>query len=418
MWLTAIGMCVLLSGCSAVDNVSNSVSQLFAVSEEETFAQERQFLADYEAHKAEFAEDLIVSWVQPVNKKEKCQIQVNVPAKEWEKMPERDYYWDGACKDGYAYGLGRQFNRSEETYRDTLSEYKKPGQAPTSYYLSDKLRGVVISGVENSESTIGQGFMFQDNSNGFDFLNVATIRDVTSLVTYERYYNPITQFERVMKRYPNFAYVFELNHTDNTGWVYLSDSNNVASRYAFMFNAQGEHQGAEKTSPSAQAEPVTLPESYWERLMTVKREIDAQFNQAMFLQRNNRAKLAKQEYTSQKCSAKVPAPFSSWPDYLDICKEDEFIEGLLAKVSEKAEAYQAQLAAQAQQRQQAAIAQAQIQTLNAQRHAAYAQSEAASAQRDAANAQRNAANTWQNSILMPKMTRCSMVDGWVTCYQQ
>lgn len=373
LWVTSIGVSVLLSGCSAVDGVSDTIAQLFAVSEEETFAQERQFLADFEARKADpvFAEQK--TWVQPLNKKEQCRIYVEYKKADEAKVLDRDYYWDGACKDGFAYGLGREFTRSEDALTEALADYKSPGQEPTYYYQKDKLQGLIINGLMNSSTNTVKGIGFRDNGHEFNYARITAIEDTAQHITYGKFEDPVSGIERLVKQYPNFAYVFEFNQINGLGLVFLTETgSNTASRYGFVYNAQGQHQGLE-TSFSSQPQKVTLPESYWERLMDVRQEISSKLNESTLINRENRAKAAKEEYMAQKCKARAAAPFSSWSDYYDICKEDEFIAGLLAKVAEKVEARNAQLAAIAQQRQQEAIAQAQIQALNAQRNAAQAQ---------------------------------------------
>lgn len=434
--LTAAAAAVLLCGCNTI---SNSFSQLFAVSEEETFAQERQFLADYERNKSLYKDARAETWVQPVNKKEKCKIYLGYDKANAEKALNADYYWDGACRDGFAYGIGREFTRSDGAVTEDLAEYKNPGQEPTYYYHKDKLQGMSVTGIFNSQVNTGQGYIYQENSSGFNYVQVAGVEDKEQNVTYLSTYDPITTTSRYVKQYPGFAYAFDFNSLNGTGTAYLMNTRtNEPAPYAYLYNNQGAHQGLRKAAPTAQVENVTLPESYWHRLMAVKQEIDAQLNQSTLTGRVNRGEMIKKEYIAKKCSARAAAPFASWPDYFDICREDKFIADIAEKVSAKIDERNAQLAAMAQQRQQQALIQAQIQAAEAQRNAAEAQQAVAALQQFNNQLNQMNQNTWnmintvnQNNRQMMnttvpnlvgnpnrgRITQCYVSStGWVNCY--
>ncbi len=439
MWATSIGVSVLLCGCSAVDGVTNSIAQLFAVSEEETFAQEKQFLADYEAHKTDPEFAVQETWVQPVNKKEQCRIYLRYKKEDEAIKLGAGHYWDGACKDGYAYGLGREFARSEDRFVEKLADYKSPGQEPTYYYQKDKLGGIILNGVDYSGAGTVRGIAFQDNGHKLDYVRISAVEDKAQHILYARYEYPISGIELLVKRYPNFSYAFQFNKITGAGVASLVDEkSNTPSRYGFVYNAQGQHQGVQKISPTAQSEQTTLPESYWERLMSVRQEIISQLSESVLTSKENRAKIVKEEYMAQKCKARARAPFSSWPDYYDICNEDEFVAGLLTKVTQKIEERDARLAAVAQQRQQAALAQAQIQALNAQRNAAQAQEAVAALQQLSNSINQTNQNTWNminmyNQSVQPmnttvpsyvgnpnrgRITQCRVSSSgkWVNCF--
>lgn len=56
---------------------------------------------------------------QPRNKNIKCLIPVSKIDK------SIDIYWDGECRDGYAYGLGREINISESVHIDYITRYSQ-----------------------------------------------------------------------------------------------------------------------------------------------------------------------------------------------------------------------------------------------------------------------------------------------------
>lgn len=433
-WLCAGIISMLLCGCS-------TISQIFAVSEEESFAQERQFLAEYEANKALYKKSS--AWVQPVNKKEQCRIYVGYDKSNQEKVLNTEYYWDGACKEGFAYGIGREFIRSDDAVTEDLAEYKAPGQEPNYYYHKDKLLKLTTTGISNSQKEAVQGFFYGENGSDFKYMQVAAVIDREQNIAYLSGYDPISGMVRESKEYPNFAFVFEFNRLNNRGVAYLQDKRtNEHAPYAFLFILNtGSHSGI-RVSATAQPEAVNLPESYWLEFARVKNEIEKQLDGASLTSRVNRADMIKKEYIAKKCHGRAAAPFASWSDYFDICHEDKFLAEVAKKVSAKIEERNAQQAALAQQRQQQALIQAQINAAQAQRRAAEAQQAVAALEQFNAGLQQTNnqlyqmnQNTFnminQNNMQMMNTTVPNLVGnpnrgkirqcfvqstGWVNCY--
>ncbi len=429
-WLCAGAISMLLCGCSSI----------FAVSEEEAFAQERQFLAEYQANKALYQDAKAEAWVQPVNKKEQCRIYLGYDKSNQEKALNTEYYWDGACKEGFAYGIGREFVRSDDAVTEDLAEYKAPGQEPTYYYHKDKLTGFTATGISNSQKTAIQGFTYGENGSDFKYMQVASVVDREQYINYLIYQDPIAGIVRKGKEYPNFAFVFEFNQLNNQGGAYLLNKKiNEPAPYGFFITSNtGSYRGVRKASFTAQPEAVILPESYWAEFVRVLTEIEKQLNDATLTRSVNRADMIKKEYIAQKCHTKAAAPFASWPDYFDICHEDKFLAEVAKKVSAKIEERNAQMAALAQQRQQQALIQAQINAAQAQRRAAEAQQAVAALEQFNAGLQQtnnlnqnlfNMVN--QNNMQMMNTTVPNLVGnpnrgkirqcfvqstGWVNCY--
>jgi hypothetical protein len=112
---------LIFIGCS-----SNSVRQLSEEEVKEIAERKKQYELDELARKEKvfsalskqdrLAQDYVISlgyedklnpysviWIQPKNKSEECRLFFGRDPK------ELDVFWDGGCKDGYAYGLGREF---------------------------------------------------------------------------------------------------------------------------------------------------------------------------------------------------------------------------------------------------------------------------------------------------------------------
>ncbi|WP_157384028.1 hypothetical protein, partial [Pseudomonas asplenii] len=76
-----------------------------------------------------------IEWIQPVNHKESCRIFLEKPAAQ--VMVVEKAYWDGNCKDGYAYGLGREFMITDVSTGSWVSTYPGGQNRPNYHSSSD-----------------------------------------------------------------------------------------------------------------------------------------------------------------------------------------------------------------------------------------------------------------------------------------
>lgn len=60
------------------------------------------------------------------NKKEECKVYVSINPND-DKTKKADYslYWDGECKDGFAYGLGREIENTMLSNLQQIGYYDK-----------------------------------------------------------------------------------------------------------------------------------------------------------------------------------------------------------------------------------------------------------------------------------------------------
>ncbi|MCJ8145772.1 hypothetical protein MKI79_02410 [Acinetobacter sp. A3.8] len=72
-------------------------------------------------------------------------------ASEFRKQdPTVKFYWDGECKDGYAYGLGREFSIGKNTYIESIGLYTGGRVMPEYYYdYFEKNKTITFHGQSN-----------------------------------------------------------------------------------------------------------------------------------------------------------------------------------------------------------------------------------------------------------------------------
>ena len=129
-----------LSGCLGQPSLPS-------VSEEEAFKYEKQYLAEWENWKQQNKNTKpSFKWIQPKNKKEECKVYVGIDS-ENDKTTKSDYalYWDGECKDGYAYGLGREIEKTMFTDLQQIGIYEN-GKAVDYCVISYPLEGINTDG--------------------------------------------------------------------------------------------------------------------------------------------------------------------------------------------------------------------------------------------------------------------------------
>lgn len=113
----------------------------------------------------------ITEWVQPENKNEMCKIRFLDDDQDGDGIPFWEdeavsIYWDGACKGGYAHGLGREFYESPQTgLSASLSSYGEPGTEPTFYYnayYDDHSYGYTVDGLGHTGAIASTALTFHN----------------------------------------------------------------------------------------------------------------------------------------------------------------------------------------------------------------------------------------------------------------
>lgn len=169
-------------------------------------------------------EDKIVSkWIQPDNKYEECKIYFET-TKEEDKTKSSNFkiFWDGDCENGYAKGIGREFEKGILIDDYSISIYENaPLEKPKYVVYKSNLKNLEIKGDilnGNSVYKIDKG-----DKELYRFGNISK-NDYPKLLTYETQDNDSVVFKKI---YPNFlyeiifykkknSYEFYLKHEDKT----------------------------------------------------------------------------------------------------------------------------------------------------------------------------------------------------------
>jgi len=319
---------VLLSGCASTPRIP-------AIDENEAFKYERQHLVEYENLKANYIDQSAVKWIQAANKKTPCKVYVGISKTEDRTLDENyKIYWDGGCKNGYANGLGREFERGTVLNMEALAIYQGAQQEPqyyiNKYNLDNKIQEGDLKNHYFVETTINDdNFNFEiDYKYGY----FGSTKD-PALITRS---SPFSDTVAYMKHYPNFHYqLIDQSNDEFSDEKYifkLLDKNMVTNGYEFVTPKYGSVRAGEVINNTF-IRHVQLPQSYFNNVNTMYAEIIDAGQKAITAQKQ--ALKVKKQYMSKICKDSVSVDFIDNEEYKKICNEKEYYENVKKKMDAK-----------------------------------------------------------------------------------
>lgn len=303
---------------------------------------EQNYLKEYEKIKKTSSQKTKIAWVQPKNKTMPCKVYVEYQDEDPRKDDSYSLFWDGDCKDGYAYGLGREIEHANLTDAWQIGIYKK-GKAQDYRITNNILHGFLIEGTANYDVAGYYGVTREviDNNTNFDVILHAGFMDIDNTTpSLWMDASPLWNgFYAFVKAYPNFRYVYTNNAKDDL------------SKQEFEFylendkgNRHGWYIGKEKDKDIVNAEYsngewtiVTLPQEYLDKADKIIKEIEEAKNKA--LEAQAKAQLVKKQYIKKICKDSVKVDFMDNDEYKEIC-EDKYEKTLMEKIEQRYKKFQ------------------------------------------------------------------------------
>lgn len=371
-----IVLIALISGCASTPVIPT-------VDENDAFMYERKYLVEYENIKASYIDQSVVKWIQPANQKTPCKVYVGISKTE-DRTLDDDYkiYWDGSCKNGFANGLGREFERGTVLNMEAIVIYQGMQQEPQyfiqKYHLDNKTQEGDLNNHYFVETTINDdNFNFEvDYKYGYFGSSEAP-----ALITHSSpFYDNIIYY----KNYPNFYYIlYDMSNNEFEERSYQSAMYHNGKANGFMFDTPkvGAAASVEMTN-GVHVRNVILPNSYFTKISQIVNEVNEAGKKALNAQK--RALKVKKQYMNRICKKSITVNFIDNEEYKKICNESEYYATLKEKMDEK-------LAQINQLKQQ------KLQQLNQQKLANAAQRQADAAAKSASSAEyENITQSWQN----------------------
>ena len=387
---------VLLSACAGVQP---SIPKLTA---KEANKYENQYLQEYKKIKQNYNNNEVIKWIQASNKKEPCKVFVGTSLRNDRTTdPEYKIFWDGKCKNGYAYGLGREFERGTLTNMNSLAIYSGKREEPKYYIQKYNLNDILEEGDINSGYYVktfikDEGLNFDINYQ-YGFFGSADLQP--ALIIFS---SPFSDNVIFVKAYPNFAYRildFTNNEFDTRKYEFqILNKNRKENGFGFATYKSGYMVSGEVKNGKL-IRRVQLPKSYLDKVNAIFAEIKQAGQRALEAQKQ--AWIVKKQYKERICKNSVKVNFIDSDEYKAICHEDKYFAKLKKKIDKKLAQINLQKEEKRQQiRQQQLIQAEQMKAAAAQRQAAAA--EEANTQRSLDNLNRSIQNmntnmNWQNT---------------------
>ena len=403
MKLNKIGPLVLViviaititSGCATYPPIPT-------LNENEAFKYERKYLAEYEQLKNKGYDQSVVKWIQPTNKKIPCKVYVGISKTEDRTLDENyKIYWDGDCKNGYANGLGREFERGTVLNMDALAIYHGKPTEPEyyiyTYNLDNRTQEGDISNRYFVETTINEDNINFDINYRYGFFGSA--ENPYNLITTN---SPFSDDSIYYKQYPNFSYAFydmSNNEFKKRRYQFNMFHNGKANGFGFRTTKAGTRTSGETTN-GTNGRIVILPNSYFTKISQIDNEVKEAGQKAINAQKY--ALKVKKQYMSRVCKESVSVNFINNEEYKNICNESEYYSNLKEKIDVKLAQINKQKQQKREQQNQQKLINAQVRQANAAEKSARANRDAAYAASRNANATENRAfQEWMNKLPVP-----------------
>lgn len=298
--LAALGS-VLIAGCATT---AQQVPTARALNYEEASAFERGLKS---SELAQISRPKSTHFVQPVNKKENCKLPTTQ-----DQLDRRNFraYWDGDCKDGYAFGLGRDIAISDTHHTEEITIHNGTGDnidSPSVGYdlVNAKVRYYAPTGKFPASSWMNEE-IYNNESNFFiSFTTGVTDESGNSSIAVN---SPLRPTRLLVSDRRNVAYRF----TDNSGVPAvdpfavsfsaetLDPKTKLPGGVAIVRHANGQVRHLKLTGSTPEA--VTLPAEYVNKLIeTLKSTQDALTGAHSNLER---ARQIEREYLYLACNGK------------------------------------------------------------------------------------------------------------------
>ncbi len=269
------------------------------------------------------SKEMIEAWVQPTNKKEPCRIHSVAPEPWWE-LKENFLFWDGDCKDGYAFGIGREFATQGGELASWLVNYKEPGK-PATYHLTTHYdRNYVEFKGAAPPRYVTLAYQMNETPTEGAFMTRKSMVDLSENRVYHQIHVAGTDEVRRVMVLPNQnSYITSLQadsvSTKNSWWT-ASNGQAVGYSVGAWKTESGVTARHAQSEPNQSVKEVRLPETYLRHLTDVDTQIQQNLGIADMLLRESF--VVVNIYKRRVCQGQVSVDFVNPEIYGRICLEN------------------------------------------------------------------------------------------------
>lgn len=355
---------------------SGCTGSIVQIDDTEAFSYIKKYEAEYQQIKSNSQNtEMPVKWIQATNKKEPCKLFIGYNPNDDRTLKDGyKIFWDGECKNGYAYGLGREFEKGFLTNLEAIALYSGGEKKPEYFIQKDNLSNITMEGDITNGNYVKT--IIKDDGINFDIWYQyghfqENIVDIGSFINS----NPFSDQITYIKAYPNFAYVIgDLSNDEFSQYKYNYNMVDGKRKQlnGFVFSVSKNNiRFASQQNYGQFVRHVDIPQSYLNHIGNVFNEVKNAGQVAIDAQK--KALMVKQQYKDIICKDSVKVDFMDNNEYKAICNEDK----KLAELKKKMDTKLAQIEQQKQAKRQQQNEQRLIQAREAEANAAMRKAKAA-----------------------------------------
>jgi hypothetical protein len=284
---------VLLAGCA-----TTSTPQFRQVSSEEAFSEIRALAKDTSQSHPEWER----LYTQPVNKSVPCKLYTSQ-----DQLDRNNFraYWDGECKDGFAYGLGRDIAISDTHHVEQISIYGDNGKTINSpFVLYDFVHQTVMYGLIDDKEVPQYTLEEQTTNEGGKFHVKYSLRENTKNGYDVAIWSPLSNTSIIASDSENVGYKYTINKVtinNRTPTLLFETVTNKGSPIGFAVAKYANGQfGHFKVNNGEPVELVELPKEYLSMVVKKNQEL-LEFN-SRASNKIEKAKRMEKEYLYRACN--------------------------------------------------------------------------------------------------------------------
>lgn len=386
---------------------SGCTGSIVQIDDTEAFSYIKKYEAEYQQIKSNSQNtEMPVKWIQATNKKEPCKLFIGYNPNDDRTLKDGyKIFWDGECKNGYAYGLGREFEKGFLTNLEAIALYSGGEKKPEYFIQKDNLSNITMEGDITNGNYVKT--IIKDDGINFDIWYQyghfqENIVDIGSFINS----NPFSDQITYIKAYPNFAYVIgDLSNDEFSQYKYNYNMVDGKRKQlnGFVFSVSKNNiRFASQQNYGQFVRHVDIPQSYLNHIGNVFNEVKNAGQVAIDAQK--KALMVKQQYKDIICKDSVKVDFMDNNEYKAICNEDK----KLAELKKKMDTKLAQIEQQKQAKRQQQNEQRLIQAREAEANAAMRKAKAA----EDANFNQSIQN-FNNNLQMQQLNNNLMMNNFM-----
>ncbi|MBO6259133.1 MAG: hypothetical protein J6M93_07365 [Succinivibrio sp.] len=305
---------------SAAQIINSSSEAMNGRSYDEIIQKEKQFIANY--HRDFKSVEMKQIWLQPSFRKEKCEVAYLPQKDAYDKhlFPSFRIFWDGDCKNGRAYGLGRQIIRLPDSNYEIIARYDSSDR-PEIFYFKDNLTDIYWVGSISAKRVVAGRI----KGNNFYTMDANMPANISYTSTSNIGFG--LQSSRA-KIYPNFGFFVEedentIEYSMTSTHSPDSEENDVLSGYKVVQDKNSGKITSYEIFNEFELHQIILPPQYIEHLQKIDQTIKIHTENAQKAEQVARRRV--HSYLHRLCKLKNTYDLSMYvPTYLDLCgKRDE-----------------------------------------------------------------------------------------------